>query len=324
MFFYCVKLFSDNEIIVVKGDWHMVEIKNVTKKFGGFTALEDISFTVDIGSVYGLVGYNGAGKTTLLRCCAGIYRPDGGEVLIGGHNAYDNNVNRHKLFFVPDEIYYEANSSMSDMARFYAGYYPAFSMEIFNNAAELFDLDTKKKIRGFSKGMLRQAEIVFAFACRPQNMLLDEAFDGLDPAKRHIVKQLFLEYAAESGCSMIISSHNLQEISELCDHIGLINGKRLKLSLKTSDIPKLYKQITASFDKEICKVDFDFPDAEVVRIDGNTAVVAAMGNAPEVEEKLKALNPVEIISESMTMEDVFVQGLEKKEKDVSKIFGGVK
>ena len=172
----------------------MIEVKNLTKKFGDFTAIEDISFAVEDSSIYGLIGYNGAGKTTLLKTAAGIYDTDGGKVLLDGENAYDNAEIRTGLFYIPDDMYFLTNATVEGMGRFYKGMYESFDTELLNKILGVFGLDKKAKLRSFSKGMKRQAEIAFALASRPRFMLLDEVFDGLDPQKREITKNLISSF----------------------------------------------------------------------------------------------------------------------------------
>lgn len=164
----------------------MIEFRNVTKKFGDFTAVEDISFKVEPSSIYGLIGYNGAGKTTLLKTAAGIYKADGGQVLIDGEDTYDNDNNRRNMFYIPDDLYFPMNANVYAMAKFYADYHPTFSFKTFEKLLDVYGLDGKKKIRGFSKGMQRQVEIILALASRPKYLLLDETFDGLDPQKKRL------------------------------------------------------------------------------------------------------------------------------------------
>lgn len=206
----------------------MIEIKNVTKKYGNYVAVEDISFKVEESSIYGLVGYNGAGKTTLLKTAAGILKPESGEVLFDSQNVYDNGKVRSSLLYVPDEVYFVKGASLQKMGKIYKGYFPNFNSKVFKNMTEAMGLDPKKNIGSFSKGMQRQAEVVLAMSTMPKYMLLDEVFDGIDPLKRNLCKKIFIEYMAETGCSMIMSSHNLQEIADLCDHVALINGKNLQ------------------------------------------------------------------------------------------------
>ena len=159
----------------------MIEVKNVTKKYGDFTAVEDISFKVEEASVTGLIGYNGAGKTTLLKTAAGVYKADAGKVLISGEDVYDNNCERKRLFYVPDDLFFPLSASLKSMASYYAGYYKSFSFENFDKLVKAFGLDPSKRVRSFSKGMQRQAEIILGLSTMPKYRLLDESFDGLDP-----------------------------------------------------------------------------------------------------------------------------------------------
>lgn len=218
----------------------MIEIKNVTKKYGNYVAVEDISFKVEESSIYGLVGYNGAGKTTLLKTAAGILKPESGEVLFDSQNVYDNGKVRSSLLYVPDEVYFVKGASLQKMGKIYKGYFPNFNSKVFKNMTEAMGLDPKKNIGSFSKGMQRQAEVVLAMSTMPKYMLLDEVFDGIDPLKRNLCKKIFIEYMAETGCSMIMSSHNLQEIADLCDHVALINGKKLAMNVSVDDASSAY------------------------------------------------------------------------------------
>ena len=298
----------------------MIEFKNVTKKFGDFTAVEDISFNVEPSSIYGLIGYNGAGKTTLLKTAAGIYKAEGGEVLMDGISTYDNDTIRREMFYIPDDLYFPMNATVNSMAKFYADYYPNFSFKTFNNLVEVFGLDPKKKIRGFSKGMQRQTEIILALASHPRFMLLDETFDGLDPQKKEITKKLFIEYVAESECSLIISSHNLSELSDLCDNVGLINGKRLTMDCSVYDISKNYSKFRLIFDRDISEFDFRGIQYKSLEIDGKVAMIIFDKATAEEKQKLNALLPIAIDEYQLTMEEVFLNEMEEKKYDVTKIF----
>lgn len=298
----------------------MIEFKNVTKKFGDFTAVEDISFKVDPSSIYGLIGYNGAGKTTLLKTAAGIYKADGGEVLMDSVPTFDNASIRKEMFYIPDDLYFPMNATVNSMAKFYADYYPNFSFKTFNNLVEVFGLDPKKKIRGFSKGMQRQTEIILALASRPRFMLLDETFDGLDPQKKEITKKLFVEYVTESECSLIISSHNLSELSDLCDNVGLINGKKLTMDCSVYDISKNYSKFRLIFDREISESDFKEIKYKSLDIDGKVAMIIFDKTTAEEKQKLNALLPIAVDEYQLTMEEVFLNEMEDKKYDVTKIF----
>lgn len=298
----------------------MIEFKHVTKKFDDFTAVEDISFKVEPSSIYGLIGYNGAGKTTLLKTAAGIYRPENGEVLMDGQNTFNNNDIRKLMFYIPDDLYFPMNSTPRSMAKFYADYYPNFSFKTFDNLIELFGLDKKKKIRGFSKGMQRQTEIVLALASKPQFLLLDETFDGLDPQKREITKKLFVEYIAEKEASIIISSHNLVELSNLCDNAGLINGKHLTMDCSVYDISQNYSKLRLIFDRDVTPEDFKDIKYKSLDIDGKIVMMVFEGDATEEKQKLNALLPVAIDEYQLTMEEVFLNEMEDKKYDITKVF----
>ena len=298
----------------------MIEFVNVTKKFGDFTAVENISFKVEPSSIYGLIGYNGAGKTTLLKTAAGIYKADGGNVLIDGQYSYDNDDVRRDLFYIPDDLYFPMNASIKSMAKFYADYHPNFSFKTLENLLSVFGLDPKKKIRGFSKGMQRQAEIILALASHPKYMLLDETFDGLDPQKKETTRKLFMEYMAESECSLIISSHNLSELADLCDHVGLINGKKLTMDCSVYDISQKYSKIRLIFDRDVTEDDFKDIQYKSLDIDGRVAMVIFESNTEEQKQKLNALLPMAIDEYKLTMEEVFLNEMEEKKYDITKIF----
>ncbi len=298
----------------------MIEIKNITKKFDDFTAIENISFNVKPTSIYGLIGYNGAGKTTLLKTVAGIYRADAGEVLLDGQSSYNNNDLRKNLFYIPDDLYFPLNSTPLSMAKFYSNYYPNFNMKTFENLIEVFGLEKKKRIRGFSKGMQRQTEIILGLSANPKYLLLDETFDGLDPQKKEISKKLFIEYIAKNDASIIISSHNLTELANLCDHVGLINGKKLTMDCCVDDISANYSKFRLIFDRNITEEDFSSFKYKSIDIDSKIVTVIFEGNAKEQAEKLNALRPIAIDEYKLTMEEVFLNEMEDKKYDITKIF----
>ncbi|MBR3955703.1 MAG: ABC transporter ATP-binding protein [Clostridia bacterium] len=299
----------------------MLEIKNVTKRFGNYTAVEDLSLTVRKGSVYGLVGYNGAGKTTLLKTVAGIYRADGGKVLMNGEDIFDNAKQKQHLFFVPDELHFEPYTTLNKTAKFYQSYYPDFNNETFVKLTDLLGLDRKAKVSSFSKGMQRQAEMAIALACNPQVLLLDESFDGLDPAKRNLMKNMLLEYAAEKEASIIISSHNLHELGDMCDHIGLINGKKIVLDASVDDLSGTRCKLRAVFSENKVESDFAHINYKKVEIDGKI-VVLTINKAPDVaEDLLRKMNPLLVERFVMSVEEIFLDEMEEGDYDFKSIFG---
>lgn len=300
----------------------MIEVQGVTKKFGDFTAISDISFTVGDGSLYGLIGYNGAGKTTLLKTITGVYKPDGGKVLLDGEDAFDNEKMKQHMFYVPDDIYFQKYSSMEKMAKFYNGYYPDFSFETFHQLADLFGLDTKARINGFSKGMQRQAEITLGFATRPDFMLFDETFDGLDPAKRALIKNMIHEYMLEKNASIIVSSHDLHELEGLCDHFGLINGKKLVLNSSISELSEGRAKFRIVFTSPVTEDDLKQKgiDVKSFKADGQMIVITVKGDENEVKEKINSFAPAMVESLPLSLEEVFLDEMEGTDYDFTQIF----
>ncbi len=205
----------------------MLEIKGVTKRYGSFVAIEDVSLTVADGQVYGLVGYNGAGKTTLLKTVAAVYLPDAGEVLVDGTSAHARRTPERTPFIVADEPYFLPQATPDAMRDYYAGYYPDWSDGTYRNLLSLFKLDARAKVGGFSKGMQRQVAILLGLATGARTLLLDESFDGLDLSKRILLKRLLRRYAQVRNASVILSSHNLRELEDVADCLGMIEGHRL-------------------------------------------------------------------------------------------------
>ena len=299
----------------------MIKIENVTKRFGDYTAVEDLSLTVQNGSVYGLVGYNGAGKTTLLKTAAGIYKADGGCVKIDGENIFDNPYKKQQLFFVPDELYFEPYTTLDKTAKFYRSFYPNFSVDTFHKLTDLLGLARKARVSSFSKGMQRQAEMSIALACKPQVLLLDESFDGLDPSKRNLMKNILLEYAAEREASILISSHNLHELGDMCDHIGLINGKKIVLDARVDDLSGTRCKLRAVFGRDMSVSDFAHINYKKIEIDGKIAVLT-LNKAPDVaEELLRKMNPLLVERFVMSVEEIFLDEMEEGNYDFKEIFG---
>ena len=299
----------------------MIEVKNVTKKYGDFTAVKDLSLKVEDGSIYGLVGYNGAGKTTLLKMIAGVYRPDEGETLINGRNTFTDAAVRLNMFYVPDEIYFEPFSSIEKMSELYAGWYPDFSFETLGRLCGVFGLDKKAKLNSFSKGMQRQAEMILGMSALPQVLLLDESFDGLDPQMRNVMNHMLVDYVAERNCSVIISSHNLHEIGDICDHMALINGKSIALDCSVDDIGSERCKFRLVFDRDMKAEDFEGFDIRKIKTDGKMVTLSVKGDPDETEEKLKLMNPLLAERFPLTIEEVFLEEMEDKEYDFKEIFG---
>ena len=214
----------------------MIEVKNVTKTFDGFRALDDLTLTVPQGAVYGLVGPNGAGKSTIIRHLTGIYRQDAGTITIDGAPVFENPAVKARVAYIPDDVFYFAQATIADMMRYYRGIYPRFDAERYEKLGSVFALDPKRPIRRLSKGMQKQAAFWLAMCMRPDVLILDEPVDGLDPVMRRQVWSLVMADVAENGTTVLVSSHNLRELEDVCDHVGIMNGGKLLLERTLSDL----------------------------------------------------------------------------------------
>lgn len=214
----------------------MIEISHVTKRFGGKHVLNDISLVIPGQMIYGLIGYNGAGKTTLLKIINGIYRPDGGNVMIDGNPVYEKEEQKRKMFMMTEELYFLQQATLRDMNRFLRGYYEKWDEQVFERLTDIFGLDCRQKISGFSKGMQRQAGIITAFSAGPEYLFLDEAFDGLDLGVRRMMRRMVRLYVRDRKACVILTSHNLQELEECVDRFGMIKDGKLICDRSVKDI----------------------------------------------------------------------------------------
>ena len=306
----------------------MIEMNHVCKSFGEKTVLDDITLSVSDGSIYGLVGYNGAGKTTLLSLIAGLYRPDRGNITAdipdGKLTAYGSEAVRRNLFFIPDDPYILPQANLDTMAAFYRGFYPHFSMETYRKLTDIFGLDPKKRINGYSKGMKRQAALILGLSSRARYLLLDESFDGLDPTVRMMVCDLLLEYMAETGASIVMASHNLHEIENICDTVGMLNGSHIIYSCDIDEIRARYTRIRAAFDRDVTA---DLPAG--IRhgdfsMSGRVVTFVSETPASEVRDLLEKRGGLCLFEEHpMSLEDVFKYEMKKggKTYDIEDLFG---
>lgn len=240
----------------------MINVDNVTKQFGDFYALNQFSLKIKSGSAYGLLGSNGAGKSTLLRILAGIYRQDSGEVTVDGEPVYDNVAVKQRVFYVSDDTGQYENMTPNEMKKMFALFYPTFSEEKFEKLMKVIDLPEDKRMSTFSKGMKRQAAVVCGLAASTDVLLLDEAFDGLDPTMRINVRKMLFEAMAENNSTVVISSHNLTEIEELCDSVGLVHKGKVVFDRELDSIKSSLHKIQASFESNM-KIN-DFPEIEII------------------------------------------------------------
>lgn len=229
----------------------MIEIKNVSKSFGKTAALDNLSFCVEEGSVFGLVGSNGAGKSTLLRIIGGIFRAESGEALVDGENSFENTAVKNKLFFVPDYPYFFNNSTVKNLAALYRGIYRNWDEEYFEKLLNIFPIKKNDKIINMSKGMQRQAALILALSTRPKYLLLDEIFDGLDPVVRQLVKRLIITNVTDNGMTAIIASHNLRELEDICDHVGLLHKGEIVLEKELDELKLGIHKVQIAFKGDV-------------------------------------------------------------------------
>ncbi len=300
----------------------MIEVKNLTKRYGDFTALQGLSLRAERGSVYGLVGYNGAGKTTLLKCAIGMYKPEEGKVLVEGEDVFDNAQRKRDMFFVPDDVFFLPQATMARMARFYRGFYPCWNQSTFDKLTKVFQLDPDKRINGFSKGMQKQAAIIVALSTHPKYLLLDELFDGLDPVVRNLVRQLLMEIISGHDTTVILSSHNLRELEDLCDHIGVINRQHIVYNSSIHDLRSSRCQYRVILPADAKEEDFTPISCAKLKLSGRVATFLSRGDEATIDGMLAALSPVLVEKLPMTLEELFLDEMEVGEYDFSGLFDG--
>ena len=295
----------------------MIEVKKLVKTFDGFRALDDLTMTVPRGAVYGLVGPNGAGKSTLLRHLTGIYRPDSGTVTVDGEPVYENPAVKRRIAYIPDDVFYFRSASIADMASFFAGTCPTFDWERFDKLRKAFDLDEKQPIRRFSKGMQKQAAFWLAMSMAPDVLVLDEPVDGLDPVMRRQVWSLVMADVADRGTTVLVSSHNLRELEDVCDHVGILDHGKLLLERSLSDLQE-----------NIVKVMIALPEGQALPQDlnilhdqatGRMHTLILRGDAAALEAYLAAAQPQYMDVVPLTLEEIFIYELGGVDYEVKNI-----
>ena len=295
----------------------MIEVKNLVKTFDGFRALDDLTMTVPRGAVYGLVGPNGAGKSTLLRHLTGIYRPDSGTVTVDGEPVWENPAVKRRIAYIPDDVFYFRSASIADMAKFYAGTCPTFDWERYEKLRKAFDLDEKQPIRRFSKGMQKQAAFWLAMSMAPDVLVLDEPVDGLDPVMRRQVWSLVMADVADRGTTVLVSSHNLRELEDVCDHVGILDHGKLLLERSLSELQE-----------NIVKVMIALPEGQALPQDlnilhdqttGRMHTLILRGDAAALEAYLAAAQPQYMDVVPLTLEEIFIYELGGVDYEVKNI-----
>ena len=295
----------------------MIEVKALAKSFDGVKALDGLELTVPRGAVYGLVGPNGAGKSTLIRHVVGIYRQDSGELLIDGEPVYENPKIKARIAYIPDEAAYFTQSAIKDMMRFYKSMYPGFDQERFEKLGQDFRLSLNRPLRKMSKGMQKQAAFWLALSCRPDYIVLDEPVDGLDPVMRRQVWSLLLGDVAERGSTVLVSSHNLRELEDVCDHVGIMNRGKMLLERSLSQLQdNMVKVQLALADGTELPEGLDILHRSVT---GRLQQLILRGDAEEVTNKLSTVQPLFIDVLPLSLEEIFIYELGGAEHEIKNI-----
>lgn len=297
----------------------MIAVKNVTKIFDGFTALDDVSFEIGEGCVYGLVGSNGSGKSTLLRLMAGVYTAEDGSVTIDGAASFDNPLIKSQVAFLGDTPYFLPQSDLKEMAALYRGMYATFDDEVYRHLLQTFPLDEKARLSTFSKGMQRQAALILALSTKPRYILLDEAFDGLDVVMRKVLANIIMDGVAERGMTAVIASHNLRELENVCDHIGVIHNGKMVSSGSVDSVKGNIHKIQVVLNSVPSLSAFEGLNVMKSERTGSLLQLVIKGEEEEIMRHINLLCPVYAERIEPTLEEVFVYELEVVGYDVKNI-----
>ena len=296
----------------------MIRAENVVKLFDGFRALDGASLTAPTGSVYGLVGPNGAGKSTIIRHLTGIYRQDSGDVQINGENVWENPALKEKIAAIPDDWFYFNPSTVRDMMRFYRGFYPKFSMERYEKLKEVFQIDEKRVIRRLSKGMQKQVAFWLALCCMPDYLILDEPVDGLDPVMRRQVWSLVMGDVTQNGMTALVSSHNLRELEDVCDHVGIMDKGKVILERSLEQLQDNMVKLQVVFPEDAAEVPAELPVLHASKM-GRVHTLIMRMNAAEAEARVAAYRPMLAEAVPLTLEEIFIYelgGVDYEVKDI--------
>ena len=289
----------------------MIDIRNLTKRFGKITAVNDVSLQIENNQVFGLVGTNGAGKSTLLRMVSGILRQDAGSIEVSGQPVYDNPEVRQNIFFIPDDPYFFRNGSAEDMRNFYRTVYPDFDPDRFDRLLRDFSLDPRRRIQNYSRGMKKQLAVLCGLCSNARYLLCDETFDGLDPVMRQAVKTIFANDMDERGLTPVISSHNLRELEDICDHVGLLHGGGLLLSRDLASMKLGLQKVQCVFaDQEDAEKALSGLELLNHDIRGRLHTLTIRASREEILSRFDSLDMIFFELLPLTLEEIFISETE--------------
>ncbi len=288
----------------------MIQVNHVVKSFDGFKALDGLDMHVKGGSIYGLVGPNGAGKSTIIRHITGIYRPDSGSVVVDGVPVYENPQMKSRIAWIPDELYYFVSASTKDMMKFYRGIYPKFDDKRYQALREAFPaVDEKAPIRRLSKGMQKQSAFWLALCCNPDILVLDEPVDGLDPVMRRQVWSLLMNDVSQRGTTVLVSSHNLRELEDVCDHVGILSHGKVLLERSLSELQDNILKMQVVFQEtEMPKMPEEMNVLHMTKV-GRIHTLIIRGNMEEIKAQIATYNPILMEALPLSLEEIFIYEL---------------
>nr|WP_243150661.1 ABC transporter ATP-binding protein [Pseudobutyrivibrio xylanivorans] len=264
---------------------------------------------VERGAIYGLVGPNGAGKSTIIRHLCGVYKQDAGDILIEGQPVFENELLKQKMAIIPDDIFFFLQANTKDMMKFYKNMYPKFDEKLFFKIAECFpEINMKKMVRSLSKGMQKQVAFMLAIASRPEVMILDEPVDGLDPVMRRQVWSLIMSDVAETGVTVLVSSHNLRELEDVCDHVGIMNHGKLLIERSLDELQTSITKIQIAFEGEMPEMPEEIQVLKKIS-NGRVHTLIVKGEPRAAEQRIAALNPLLMDVLPLTLEEIFIYEL---------------
>lgn len=290
----------------------MLKVEAVSKKLGNKTVLENCSLTVQNGSVMGLIGPNGAGKSTLLRCICDVYQCDQGSITLDGETIHENEYLKQNILYLSDDPYYMYNATIKDMKEFYQIFYPQFDEKLYEKYLKIFKLDENKVMNNFSKGMKRQAFILMALAISPKLLLLDESFDGLDPMMRLLFIRAIGECIEKKDISIIISSHNLRELEDICDAFAILEDAHIETSGMIDDTKEAIHKIQIAFREEKNKEAFESLDIMHYAKTGRIITLVVKGDLEEIKQQIQSLHPLMMDILPVNLEEIFIYEMERK------------
>lgn len=297
----------------------MIEAQKLTKSFGKYKVLDDLNLKVRTASVYGLLGPNGAGKTTLIKHLTGLYRQDQGLVTIDNQPVYENTQVKAQTVYIPDDLYFFSQASIAETAKFYSKIYPKWNWNRYEQLKQVFPIDSKKRVLKLSKGMQKQVAFWLGISSMPKVMILDEPVDGLDPVMRKKVWSLILQDVAERQVSVLVSSHNLRELEDVCDHVGILHNGKIVVERELDDMKSDVHKFQLAFSTEIPPGFLEGPEVLHRTQTGSILLLIVRGDKNELLHKMKSADPVILDVLPLTLEEIFIYELGGMGYDIQNI-----